>query len=907
MAEQVVILLLDKIADYLIEGAAGLWPKDLKLRDQIEWVEGELRRMQCFIKDVDSRQDVDERVKNWVADLREVAYDTDDILDSFVYSLVQGQQRGVLVTFLKRYFLSFNELVLCRKLNDQIKRIRIRLQEISDRKSTYGIGNIGIGTEGAGFAASRLQERRRSSVHVCEDIVGLVEDVKIIESQLIHGESRRCVVSVVGMAGIGKTTLAKRVYLKSDLKEHVDCCAFVYVSQNFRAREILQELGKKLMGNVGGDFGRASNEELREIISSFLESKRYLIVLDDLWNFADWDDLKAAFPEEKNGSRILLTTRIKDVALYADSKSTPHELCLMNDEDCWKLFSKMVQLDWESSASLPPWAEELGKQMLRRCGGLPLAIVVLGGLLSRKDATFNEWQKVFQSMHWQLRQEPMQYGDVLALSYRDLPHYLKSCFLYFGLFPEDFEISARRLMLLWVAEGFVLPRGQQPLEDVAEDYLEELIGRNMVQVAKRKSNGRIKACRIHDLLRDLSISIAKEEHFLDFIHGDVNADSVTTRCRRLGIHSGEISITENTPKVRSLLCFDSVESNFKPRKVKLLRVLDLEGAYLTQLDSEIGNLIHLRYLSLRETWLKRFPSTIGYLEKLQTLDLRSTLISPIPLAIWKLLNLRFLYFNELKEMVVDPPKDAALTHLQTLQGLCISQKSRIENGLDKLTNLRELELHGELYAQEVALAKWILNSKNLECLKLHANPVTAFLVDAHTKIQDFDRTRLSIPKSTMFADHFFLSKLHLDGYIKKLYDVEHFPPNLEELSLKDSYLMEDPMPKLEKLQNLRVLKLKQCAYVGKELVCSSGGFPQLHLLKLSFLTLQTWRIEEGSLCNLKQLEIVECKQLKILPRGLHPLTSLKDLRLGYMPHEFALKARDRAGENWYRIHRVPPL
>lgn len=690
MAEQVVILLVDKIATYLIEGAAGSWPQDLKLRDQVEWVEGELRRMQCFIKDVDSRQDADESVKSWVADIREVAYDTDDILDSFVYSMVQGRQRGVLFTFLRRYFLFFKEFILRHKLNDQINRIRIRLQEISDRKSTYGIGNIGIGTEGAGIAASRLQERRRSSVHVCEDIFGLVEDEKIIESQLIHGESRRCVVSVVGMAGIGKTTLAKKVYLNSDLKEHFDCCAFVYVSQNFRAKEILQELEKKLMGNIGGDFGRASNKELQEIISSFLESKRYLVVLDDLWNLADWDDLKAAFPEKKNGSRILLTTRFKDVALYADSKSSPHELSLMNDEDCWKLFSKMLQSVWESSASLPPWAEEVGQQMLRRCGGLPLAIVVLGGLLSRKDASFNEWQKVFQSMHWQLRQEPMRYGDILAMSYRDLPHYLKACFLYFGLFPEDFEISARRLMLLWVAEGFVLPRGQQPLEDVAEDYLEELIGRNMVQVAKRKSNGRIKACRMHDLLRDLSISIAKEEHFLDIIHGGVSADS-TTRGRRLGIHSGEISITKNTPKARSLLCFDLVESNFKARKVKLLRVLDLEGNYLTQLDSGIGNLIHLRYLSLRGTWLKWLPSTIGYLVKLQTLDLRSTLISPIPLAIWKLQNLRFLYFNELKEMVVDPPKDVALTHLQTLTGLCISQKSRIENGLDKLTNIRELE------------------------------------------------------------------------------------------------------------------------------------------------------------------------------------------------------------------------
>ena len=164
--------------------------------------------------------------------------------------------------------------------------------------------------------------------------------------------------------------------------------------------------------------------------------------------------------------------------------------------------------------SLPAWTEELGKEIVKKCRGLPLAIVVLGGLLSRREATFEEWLKVLQSAHWQLLQDPAQCIDILALSYHDLPYYLKPCFLYFGLFPEDFESSARRLILLWVAEGFVQPRGQEPLEDVAEDYLVELVGRSMVQIAAKKLNGRTKTIRIHDLLRELSIKKGKEDRFL---------------------------------------------------------------------------------------------------------------------------------------------------------------------------------------------------------------------------------------------------------------------------------------------------------------------------------------------------------------------------------------------------------
>lgn len=158
-----------------------------------------------------------------------------------------------------------------------------------------------------------------------------------------------------------------------------------------------------------------------------------------------------------------------------------------------------------------------------------------------------------------------------------------------------------------------------------------------------------------------------------------------------------------------------------------------------------------------------------------------------------------------------------------------------------------------------------------------------------------------------FSGHCRLFKLHIGGFIKKLPDLEDFPPYLTELSLEGSLLMEDPMLKLEKLPNLRVLKLKQSSFVGKELICSRGGFTQLHFLKLSFLAVEKLRIEDGALSNLRQLEIIDCKQIKIVPNGLYPVTTLRDLKLGYISHGFELKVQDRRGENWYRIHQVPPI
>uniref|UniRef100_A0A5B6ZG49 Uncharacterized protein n=1 Tax=Davidia involucrata TaxID=16924 RepID=A0A5B6ZG49_DAVIN len=368
--------------------------------------------------------------------------------------------------------------------------------------------------------------------------------------------------------------------------------------------------------------------------------------------------------------------------------------------------------------------EKVGKAMVGRCGGLPLAIILLGGILATKH-TFSEWETVNQNLNLYLSNSKGWRGveEVLAFSYHDLPYQFKQCFLYLGNFPEDKEINAKKLYHMWVAEGIVSSseEGEETMMDVAERCLVELAQRCMVQVRVKKvwssitGNGRFKSCRLHDLMRDLCLSKVKEEKFfsiIDFRHGNVEQpvleDSSSTRkIRRLAIYRppdevGKITLAlgkEKAQHVRSLLFFyfygrssfwEQMITNLKD--FKLLRVLNLEELeQIIELPEAIGKLIHLRYLSLRYSDFNKLPSSIGNLGYLQTLDLRvSNQYLRIPNVLWKMEQLRHLYLPYFDIEGVD--YKLRLDGLSNLETLTVF-KSRYCDFKDllKLTNLRKLK------------------------------------------------------------------------------------------------------------------------------------------------------------------------------------------------------------------------
>ena len=450
-------------------------------------------------------------------------------------------------------------------------------------------------------------------------------DVEAVKRKLLEGEMERGVVAIMGMCGLGKTTLAKKIYDDRDVQHHFDGGrAWVSVSQEFSIRELLLGIahcvGTTLTEEQKLKFG---NDKLGEEVNKSLHGKRYLIVLDDVWNTDVWRWLSSYLPAESNKrSRVLITTRNEEISV--DARSDCYKLQLLDEDKSWELFLNKV------GTAAATWAglEEFREGIVAKCKGLPLAIVVLGGLLSLKDLRLDSWRKVLKSMDWHLSQGPHSCLGILALSYNNLPSHLKPCFLYCGVFPEDSKIKASKLIRLWIAEGFVQKRGKETVEEIAEDYLSELIQRSMIQVADTRIDGRVKTCRIHDLLRDLAILEGKEEKLFEVDENIDDGNMLPTSVRRLisNIHHQIISPSHlQNSNLRSLILnrppIDE-SSAFLQKYPKSLRVLhvDVMQNRGLKLSRKIGQLIHLKYLCLSGFYWIRLPPSIEGLINLQTLD-----------------------------------------------------------------------------------------------------------------------------------------------------------------------------------------------------------------------------------------------------------------------------------------------
>ncbi|CAJ1930270.1 unnamed protein product [Sphenostylis stenocarpa] len=889
MAEVAVSTVVPKLVELLMAQAAGAVSQLAGVRGQVESLKNELGWMQSFLRDADAKQEANDRVRMWVSEIRDVTFEAEELIETYVYN----------TTMQSRLDKVFRPLHLY-KIRTRINKILSKVKSISNRRETYGVEMTG---DDGSNSNERLRHWRQPSPYSEEEyVIELEDDMGLFLTQLLALEPTPYVVSIVGMGGLGKTTLAKKLYNHTKITNHFECKAWVYVSKEYRRRDVLEGILRDVEAPPITGMERIPEEELINKLRNVLREKRYLVLLDDIWGMEVWDGLKSAFPRGKMGSKILLTTRNWDVALHADSCSNPHQLRPLTEDESLRLLCNKA---FPGANGIPLELENLAKEIVVKCGGLPLAVVVVGGLLSRKLKSSGEWKRVLQNISWYLLEEQEKIARILALSYNDLPSHLKSCFLYLGLFPEGVNIQTKKLIRLWVAEGFLLQEGEETAEGVAQKYLNELIGRCMIQVGTVSSLGRVKTIRIHHLLRDLSLSKGKEEYFHKIFQGDVAGPS--SKARRHSIHSCDERydfLKHNADHSRSLLFFNreynadiarkpwlpqqEKKLDFIYKKFKLLRVLELDGVRVVSLPSTIGHLIQLRYLGLRKTNLEEeLPLSIGNLLNLQTLDLRyCCFLKKIPNVMWKLVNLRHL----LLYTPFDPPDSGhlrldTLINLQTLPHIEAGNWI-VDGGLANMVNLRQLgicELSGKLANYVLSTAQGL---NNLHSLSL----------SLQSEEDEF-------PIFMHLSQCTHLQKLSLNGKIKKLPDPHEFPPNLLKLTLHNSHLKKESIAKLERLPNLKMLVLGKGAYNWPELTFNSEGFSQLHILRLVLLKeLEDWTVEESATPRLEYMVIDRCEKLKKIPEGVKAITSLKKLKLRGMPVDFEHKLRTK---DFYEFTNTP--
>ncbi|ERM96999.1 hypothetical protein AMTR_s00074p00193280 [Amborella trichopoda] len=369
---------------------------------------------------------------------------------------------------------------------------------------------------------------------------------------------------------------------------------------------------------------------LHMCLRAYLEDKRFLLVVDDIWSEDVWNRLKVSLPDHENGSRIVFTTRLINFASLVEVDHHVYELQLLKAEDAWSLFcTKAIREN--DSKKVTGELERVGKLIVDNCEGLPLVIMVVGGMVSKRALEVAEWMGVLRNLNWEMANNTSleRVRRILSLSYNDMYPLLKYCFLYCCLFPGNYEIRRNVLIRLWVAEGFIAARPNMTMEEVGEVYMKELIDRNLIQVAYLSGSQKIRACRVHDVMRNLALSIAEKENFGAILTGE--SKELNDRTRRLSMHKCHAHIQVLTRKlyVRSLLTVSmeqfphstsSILSNLS--NARLLRVLDLGGVSCQKLPSEIGSLIHLRYLGLRNNMIRELPKSLQNLRRLETLDAR---------------------------------------------------------------------------------------------------------------------------------------------------------------------------------------------------------------------------------------------------------------------------------------------
>uniref|UniRef100_A0A453PW45 NB-ARC domain-containing protein n=3 Tax=Aegilops tauschii subsp. strangulata TaxID=200361 RepID=A0A453PW45_AEGTS len=886
--------------------------KKLKgVRKEVAFLKDELSAMNASLEKLEFMEKLEPNTKNWRDHVREMAYDMENCIDDFMQD-IGGANANASAGFVKRMSRRLKTLRVRHRIAGQIEELKARAVEANERRIRYKIDDCNT-------SCGSVDIDPRISV-IYKDVVGLVGTdgpKKEVVSLLTLTEKKHKVVSIVGFGGLGKTTLANQVYV--DLEGQFDCKAFIPVSQKPDMPWLLNSLRLKLGINESSHICEV--EDIIGQLREHLADKRYFIIVDDLWDEEAWDIIRCAFPKNGNGSRVIVTTRVEDVAISACSYNREHiyKMKPPSSEDSRKLFMNRV---FGSENKCPSNFEEVSNEILKKCGGLPLAIITIASLLaSRRERSRNDWESIQNSLGAQFAINPTLKGmrSILNLRYMNLPLHLRTCFLYLGMYPEDYEIQRDDLVRKWIAEGFIINLHGTNLEDVGISYFNELVNRSLIQPAMDIFGN---VCyKVHDMMLDLILSKCAEDNFnsVTYTSKDMTRPSnCMYRIRRLSLISAidrtsetlSWTVPNSTSQLRSLVWFGDCKSIPRLSQLKYIRVLSFEYPGLivrSRLDvTAISQLFQLRYLKVPTYYYAKLPTEIRGLVHLDTLDVP---LGSIPSDIEHLPRLSNLTIG-LHAMIGLPERIGIMESLHTLHGFLL-HRTPLEalEGLGKLTNLRSLKLDsyddGECNLLEKAkldaLASSFCKLRNLKYLRM-------------TKGDHDDKDDIlgSVSDPPTLIEEMELSSWKMLGVPKWIGDLSC----LHSLELSVREAKNDAITILGGLPSLVYLYLWVATCPKEEaVIVSKGLFPVLeHLRFISEEDVTAYLgIEAGAMPKLRELSML----LRVpqwggaAPVGIEHLLGLQQISLTVWcnekesPEQVKLEVRP-AFSNAVQLHPKPP-
>ncbi|KAJ1276429.1 hypothetical protein BS78_05G213800 [Paspalum vaginatum] len=930
----------------------------LGVSGEITKLEDNMEGLRAFVADAERRRLTDQTVQRWVRKLKDAMYDATDILDLCQLEADKRKESGgdrnkqnnAPPGCLQPLLFCLRNPVFAHKIGSRIKELNQRLEGIHKAARDFSF-NINLASypeqrmlTTAEFSSYQARSQIDESAIVGEQIERDTKELVQVLTATTPDDGNDIhhikVVSIVGTGGMGKTTLAQKIFNETTIEEHFKTKIWLSISKNFDDVELLRTAIKHAGGDHGGehqDKSTLTDTLMRTLASSGAGSSRFLLVMDDVWSERAWNDVLGVpvrnASRMQQGSRVLVTTRYAHLTQQMQAPLHEHRVHPLHEDDAWSLLKKQLQPDQVVGIE---HLKNIGMEILKKCDGLPLAVKVMGGLLSTRYPSEHEWKTVLNKPAWSLAGLPAELDSRIYLSYEDLSPQLRQCFLYFSLFPKVEMIHQGTIINMWVSEGFIQcpadSSHEYGLEEMASEYYTELIKRNLIEPIKNNSLTGY-TCTMHDVVHSFAEYMAGEESLVVLdkqqLVATAGGHGGGILVRRLSVGQQTVSIewavlqSQESPRT---LIINSKQLQFKSGdslgSFSSMRVLYIKSADSDGLIPSLTRLKQLRYLLLQDTDISRLPDDIHKMKFLQYIQLHNCKkLSPLPRSIVKLVHLRALAISGSSNVSVLPKGLGGLTNLRSLWGFPVHVDMDVGNGWCSLQELAPLsQLRGlALYGLEKVPATWmaekamISTKGHLSILELNYNSTVEHTAGPRAEAEQPQQQSVTKEVLEKLRPPTCLESLIIKGY------VGHQLPNwisapasstdfksLRYLSLENlpsCTQLPDGLCCLPSLERLIIEDAPSIKHVGPEFQAPSslaaGGastaafapFPKLKELQLDGLPKwEEWEWNDSeekgdpkatiSMPCLEELYIQNCK-LSRLPPGLASIKRLA-LRALYM-------------------------